>query len=121
MGGKSLQLKSAPGQGSHFFFELTFHLGSAISCEIPEEKKLQAKTTAGNYTILLIEDNQINITLATCMLNKLGHTVKVAKNGALGVEAAFAEPFDLIFMDMQMPVMDGITATLEIRKKGTGK
>jgi signal transduction histidine kinase/ActR/RegA family two-component response regulator len=117
MGGQPLQLESTPGRGSRFFFELTFSPGSTVSCKIPEKATLQNNTAGKNYHILLVEDNQVNITLATCMLYKLGHTVKVAKNGELGVQAAFAEPFDLIFMDMQMPVMDGISATLEIRKK----
>jgi len=117
MGGHPLQIESTPGKGSRFFFELTFSLGTADVCEIPEKEALQDMKKSRHYHILLVEDNQVNITLASCMLNKLGHTVKVAKNGELGVKAAFAEPFDLIFMDMQMPVMDGITATREIRKK----
>ncbi len=116
MGGETLQVTSEPGHGSSFFFELTFPLGKVITkrgTPAPD----QAPVPTRSCHILLVEDNLVNIKLASRMLTKLGHTVKVAENGAIGVVAAFADDFDLIFMDMQMPEMDGITATREIRKK----
>jgi PAS domain S-box-containing protein len=73
--------------------------------------------------ILLAEDNQVNQKLATLMLKKAGYKVEVANNGLEAVEKYTNRPdaFDLIFMDVQMPEMDGMTATLEIRAKGFKK
>jgi signal transduction histidine kinase/CheY-like chemotaxis protein len=65
--------------------------------------------------ILLAEDNEINAMLATTILNAAGYEVECAVNGAEAVEAARLRAFDLILMDMQMPVMDGLQATRQIR------
>jgi signal transduction histidine kinase/DNA-binding response OmpR family regulator len=68
--------------------------------------------------ILLVEDNPINQKLALFLLTRAGYQVKVANNGKEALETFIANPenFDLIFMDIRMPEMDGITATREIRK-----
>jgi CheY-like chemotaxis protein len=63
----------------------------------------------------LVEDNAINCELAVELLTDLGCVVESAKNGREGVERIFAKPFDLILMDIQMPEMDGLTATELIR------
>ena len=68
--------------------------------------------------ILLVEDNPINQKLAMKMLTKLGHDVSLAENGQKAVNMTDKEKFDLIFMDMQMPVLNGIEATQHIRAKG---
>jgi len=69
--------------------------------------------------VLLVEDNDINQMVAREILEDAGLLVEVAENGQLALEMAQQSPFDLVFMDMQMPVMDGVTATREIRKIGT--
>jgi two-component system, sensor histidine kinase and response regulator len=66
--------------------------------------------------ILLVEDNAVNQKVAKIMLKKSGHSVEIANNGKEAVELFLAKPFDLILMDIQMPVMNGIEATAEIRK-----
>ena len=66
--------------------------------------------------VLLVEDNLVNQKVAVRFLERLGCTVEVAANGAAGVTAAMARHFDLILMDLQMPVMDGMTATRKIRE-----
>jgi CheY-like chemotaxis protein len=69
--------------------------------------------------ILLVEDNPINQKLVRFMLTRAGYQLKIAPDGKKALEMVNADPvaFDLIFMDIQMPVMDGIEATEEIRKK----
>src|SRR5262249_43854769 len=66
--------------------------------------------------VLLAEDNPVNQMTATTMLEKLGHAVVVANNGREALEKINEQKFDLIFMDVQMPEMDGPTATGAIRK-----
>ena len=68
--------------------------------------------------ILLVEDNEINQMVAREMLESAGLIVDVAENGKLGLERVQQAGYDLVFMDMQMPVMDGLTSTREIRKIG---
>jgi CheY-like chemotaxis protein len=67
--------------------------------------------------ILLAEDNPVNQMTATTMLEKLGHAVVVANNGRQAIEKINEQEFDIVFMDVQMPEMDGATATGEIRKR----
>lgn len=67
--------------------------------------------------ILLAEDNPVNQRLARSLLEKRGHSVVVAGNGREALDALAKQRFDLVFMDVQMPVMDGIEATAAIRKQ----
>jgi CheY-like chemotaxis protein len=66
-------------------------------------------------SVLLVEDNMVNQKVAVRLLERLGCSVEVANNGAEGAEAARKRSYDIILMDLQMPVMDGLTATREIR------
>ncbi|MEM9986353.1 MAG: response regulator, partial [Bacteroidota bacterium] len=69
----------------------------------------------GHTKILLVEDNRVNQKLAIRMLNKLGYTADLAVNGREAVEMVQQQSYDLVFMDVQMPELDGISATREIR------
>ncbi len=71
---------------------------------------------ASQPRVLLVEDNSTNLLLARRILEKAGYWVEVAANGREGVEAAKRQRFDVILMDVQMPVLDGCAATKEIRR-----
>jgi two-component system sensor histidine kinase/response regulator len=79
-------------------------------------------TLAAEYRghVLLVEDNAVNQKVAVRCLERMGCTVRVAENGVEAVHASSEMTFDLILMDLQMPVMDGITATQRIRERETG-
>jgi len=76
-----------------------------------------AREPSSSLRILLAEDNLVNQRLATRLLEKRGHSVAVAANGLEALQALEKESFDLVFMDLQMPEMDGFEATAAIRKK----
>ena len=73
--------------------------------------------------VLVVEDSKVNQKLATALLEKYGHTSSVAGDGSEAIDAIFEEDFDLVLMDVQMPVMDGFEATIEVRRREeeTGK
>ena len=79
---------------------------------------VEATATAAQkpLNILLVEDNEDNRLLVSTYLKNTTHRLQMAENGAVAVEALKAGNFDIVFMDMQMPVMDGYTATREIRQ-----
>ncbi len=84
---------------------------------------LQPTTTGPRLKILLAEDNQINQQVAIRLLKKLGHEVQVVENGQVAVDILQTTAFDVVLMDVQMPVLDGLKATSAIRQqeKSTGR
>jgi CheY-like chemotaxis protein/two-component sensor histidine kinase len=102
-------VESVEGQGSTFWIDLP-----APEIAAPEDAGDDGGWLEG-LRILVVEDNPTNRLIAIKMLENLGACVETAENGALGVEAMQARNFDLVFMDIQMPVMDGISATTAIR------
>ncbi len=118
--GSNIQLQSTPGQGSTFEFTVRMKPGKPLPLQ-PESPVVQqisqdAKTSSSQcLRVLLVEDHVINQKLAISLIERAGHHVTLAKNGEEGLRAAIQQDFDLIFMDMQMPVMDGLDATRAIR------
>ena len=106
---------SIPDIGSTFWFNVFFDksIYEDIKHENVVEEKLSSTT---NLNILLVEDNLINQKVASGVIKQLGHTISVADNGKIGVEMYKAYSYDLVLMDIQMPVMDGFTAVKEIRE-----
>lgn len=80
----------------------------------------ETSTKPTNLRILLAEDNRVNQQVAVKMLRKFGCQVEIAANGQIAVEKATTQEFDLVFMDCQMPVMDGYEATRQIRAHANG-
>ena len=82
-----------------------------------ETQSLPQSNWRQGMKVLLAEDNAVNRTLATRLLQKHGHTVVVVENGRQALEALERETVDLVLMDVQMPEMDGLEATAAIREK----
>lgn len=77
---------------------------------------MENKANTGPIKVLLVEDNELNQKFATAVVKRLGFQVELAENGAIGVEKFLNARFDLILMDIQMPEMNGLEATMAIRK-----
>jgi len=67
---------------------------------------------------LIVEDNQVNAKVLTALVKRIGLSSDLAENGEVAVQAVKNRNYDVIFMDLQMPVMDGFAATVRIRKNG---
>ncbi|MFK5857084.1 MAG: response regulator [Bacteroidota bacterium] len=106
---------SVDGEGSSFWF--TVLLEKASIKDIPQESSDEVISKAmRQLDILVAEDNSINQRVARFIIEKLGHKIEIAENGEIAVEKFKDGNYDIIFMDIQMPVMDGIVATENIRK-----
>jgi signal transduction histidine kinase/CheY-like chemotaxis protein len=84
---------------------------------VTDTRRAQLRMPSESMRVLLAEDNEVNQRLATALLKKHGHTVSIARDGAEAVSAFEAEQFDLILMDIQMPVLSGLDAAATIRAK----
>jgi signal transduction histidine kinase len=108
-------VESEYGKGSSFYFTLRLRKG--------DKKELKDKTTESEkllgpsrkFDILLVEDNAINQKVSTMLLKQLNQTVDLAENGKVAVDKVQEKAYDVVFMDLHMPLMDGYEATERIR------
>lgn len=117
----SLGMRSTMGEGSVFTLCLPLIAAEAEETSAPAPTGLEGTDRALN--VLVAEDHDVNQLLMQEMLGRLGHRVTIVADGARAVELAVAanaegNPFDLVLMDMQMPVLDGIGAAQAIRTAG---
>lgn len=121
MGGAGIEVESALNEGSCFRFRL-----SLVQCSLEQEQALFAEMSQFEPIspmrpilfgrVLLVEDNEINQEVARELLSQLGLEISLANNGAQAVEKVKIQTFDLILMDIQMPIMDGYQACKAIRQ-----
>jgi CheY-like chemotaxis protein len=114
MGG-DIEVESKKGVGSKFYFTVALPTGKNKNIEMNSETSKTAQASLQGIKILVVEDNKFNQLIARSLLEKWLATVLIAENGQKAVEILENDTFDLILMDLQMPVMDGLTAAGIIR------
>jgi signal transduction histidine kinase/CheY-like chemotaxis protein len=115
MGG-SIEVESAPGVGTVFWFWLPLQAaaqGTSAAASIPTSQAAIASLVPG--CVLVVDDNRVNQQLAGAMLDRLGLAYECASNGVDALRRLASADFSLVLMDMEMPEMDGVTATRQFR------
>jgi CheY-like chemotaxis protein len=106
---------SEEGKGSTFWFEVALEPAAGAAEAISPATREATPTSANGLRILVVDDNPMNLKVAQLLLEAVGAEVETAVNGSDGVDAVRVSSFDIVLMDVQMPVMDGINATRQIR------
>ena len=118
LGGGVELMESTPGVGSVFEVTLNCEAAQAWQSSGSAENQDEFAHRLDHFQILLVEDVADNQLLMKTILTPLGATVEIAANGGEAVEKALAGSFDLVLMDLQMPILDGFEATARLRHQG---
>jgi signal transduction histidine kinase/DNA-binding response OmpR family regulator len=125
--GGQISVKSQPGEGSTFTASVAVgSLAGVRMLEAPTADVMPSQTSAGDAkpvalpqtSVLLVEDGETNRKLVSLILRRAGAEVVMAENGQIALDIAATRTFDVILMDMQMPVLDGYMATQTLRRRG---
>ncbi|WP_134141616.1 GAF domain-containing hybrid sensor histidine kinase/response regulator [Flavobacterium sp. S87F.05.LMB.W.Kidney.N] len=108
-----IKVKSELNRGSEFIFILSYKKAQVIEAPV----KSMSKNDLGNLKILLCEDNVLNQKLAKSVINNFGFDLDIAHNGEEGIELLSQKEYDLVLMDLQMPLKDGYQTTEYIRNE----
>jgi signal transduction histidine kinase/CheY-like chemotaxis protein len=114
--GSKVHVESEEGKGSRFFFDL--ELKPATNQQLDKTTRKKVRDLKGRR-ILLVEDNKINIMVGKQILEKANLVVDVAYDGQMAVDMVRENNYGIVLMDIQMPIMDGYTSSMEIRKFNT--
>jgi signal transduction histidine kinase/CheY-like chemotaxis protein len=109
----TVKIESILGKGSRFYFDIDLKLPTKTEVNKTNQKK--ERNFAGKK-VLLVEDNLINVMVGKQILEKAKLNVEVVNNGLAAVKKVKENKYDIVLMDIQMPIMDGYQATIEIRK-----
>ena len=115
MQGSHIQLESTPGTGSCFFFDLEFETSIHVHANLPKNGE-KSESDISSLRILLAEDNMMNVYFMKQLFKRWNIIADIAENGEKVLEHLSEKNFDVILMDMHMPVMDGAEATRIIRQ-----
>lgn len=107
--GATITLESRVGEGS------CFHVAVPMQADL-DASPLSNAELAGN--VLIVEDNLVNAKVLNALVKKLGLTTALAENGQIALEMTREQSFDIVLMDLQMPVMDGFTSAAAMRNEG---
>jgi len=113
--GATLDVQSEVGKGTEFTIEYMLKIAPPPKIEINEDEKSLTQKKLFGKKVLLVEDNKLNQIIAIEILKEFGLIPEVADNGAIALDLVTKNDYDLILMDIQMPVMNGYVATNNIR------
>ncbi len=119
MGGK-IWLQSQPGSGSCFYFTVAFRI-QADDVEKSGRQRIVEMCKPDELNLLMADDSEINAEVAKAMLLKAGFTLDIVENGQFALDQLAQKKYDLVLMDLDMPVMDGFEATRKLRSGEVGE